>query len=67
MTGRGSSSLQTPPITTRAAPSDWTSVRAIGELAELCDILTVKYFGSGLFTSQKGVVPLVEAGFAYPP
>jgi hypothetical protein len=57
MVGKGSSRRQAPPITTRIKPSVIISDRTIGALAGVCDILTVKYLGKGLFTSQKGVVP----------
>jgi len=43
-------------MVTTAVPSARTSVRAKGKPVGAWDILTVKYLGMPLFTSQKGVV-----------
>ena len=59
MVGRGWSRLQEPPTVTKAVPSARTSVRANGEPVGAWDILTVKYLGMPMFTSQKGVDALL--------
>ena len=49
---------------TKAVPSARTSVRAKGKPVGVWDILTVKYLGEPVFTSQKGVDDPVRRLFA---
>jgi hypothetical protein len=51
-------------MVTKAVPSARTSVRAKGKPVGAWDILTVKYLGEPMFTSQKGVDAPLEMPFA---